>query len=114
MNVINRDRCWLKWNCGQREDIEDPTGEGRKIRREDDGRGEEKLSVLRGGKHDATFTTGSVRADSRGRETLEVHQVPATFVEVLQMRFFPRVVGLVGRALLRDRRVRFRSPRSKP
>lgn len=70
--------------------------------------------MLRSGKHDAASATGSVRADGRGREALQVHQVSTFPVEVLQMRFFPRVVGFVGRALLSDRRVRVRGPRGHP
>ena len=64
--------------------------------------------------NDATFAAGNVRTDGRGREALQVHQVPPFPVEVLQMRFLPRVAGLVGRALLSHRRVRFRGARGHP
>lgn len=71
---------------------------------------------FRSGKHDATLATGNVWVDGRSREAFQVYQIStfSTFpMEVLQMRFFPRIVDLIGCTVLLDRRVRFRSPWSR-
>ena len=65
-------------------------------------------------RNDATFAAGNVRTDGRGREALQVHQVPPFPVEVLQMRFLPRVAGFFGCALLSHRRLCFRGARGHP